>query len=201
MSESAQTSGQHIKKSGWERFLELGPAWITAVCSVIAALAAAGFFAGRLTASPKTSPTSPPVVITKTVTAPAAVAASSPPPRAAPPVTFDGQVAFVSINFDVNPPRSEPTEVAPWTLNFYAPGLNAPIPAREAIWTAATPPTYGQCREWVTTNGGNSSIAIRAGMQLCVESAAGRIIYLQISNVDVSTSEVTAQATVWAPPQ
>jgi hypothetical protein len=39
-------------RHGWARIGELGPAWITAIATLILALTGAGFFAGRVTAGP-----------------------------------------------------------------------------------------------------------------------------------------------------
>jgi hypothetical protein len=45
------SKGQEPSKPHGPRFREIGPAWITAIAALIAALAGAGFFAGRVTAS------------------------------------------------------------------------------------------------------------------------------------------------------
>jgi hypothetical protein len=213
MSESGQTSGQHKKKSGWERFLELGPAWITAVCSVIVALAAAGFFAGRLTASPKTSPTSPPVVITKTVTAPATVAASS--PGAVP--TDTGAVTATSNG----------TEVASYTFtmtaNYTAPlGTTKPTLAQmaeygsgssydiefssefDALYAATgdqmrelpsgSTPTYAACTASTLVPDNEPA---NPGVAFCISETSGLMAGVTVVTTGISPTSVTLKVTLW----
>jgi hypothetical protein len=187
--------------------------WLQVVLGVVTLLVTVGgtgaviHATGSQHLSPTPSPLSTPPVATMTAVAPsAATASSSPgaPPPATPPVIFDDQVSFSDINFDVNPPKAvDLTSGAPYTLDYQSGGtmvggiLSASTGASEAIWTAASPPSYAQCRQWVTTNAGSGQDVIQNGMQLCVESAADRIIYLKIINADTMGGVVTAEAKVW----
>jgi hypothetical protein len=168
------------------------PAWLQVGLAVAALLVAGGGGAAihaAVTHNPSSSPSSSPAIT---------ASSSSTPTGVAPAVIFDNQVAFVAINFDDNPPRSYSNDSSgPWTLNYYAPGLNASFPGREAIWTDASPPSYAECREWAITNSGSNSVTPQNGMKLCVESAGGRVIFLKITDVG-SNSVITADATVWA---
>jgi len=187
------------------------PGWLQVVLGVVTLLVTVGGTGAVIHAtgpqhlSPTPSPT-PPVATTTAVAPSAGTASSSPatPPPATPPVIFDNQVSFSDINFDVNPPKAvELTSGAPYTLDYESGGtmfgriLSASTGASEAIWAAASPPSYAQCRQWVTTNAGSGQDVIQNGMQLCVESAADRIIYLKIINADTMGGVVTAEAKVW----
>jgi hypothetical protein len=213
MSESGQTYGQQTKKSGSKRFLELGPARITAVGLVIVALAAAGFFAGRLTASPKASPTSPPVVITKTVTAPAAVAASS--PGAAPSDTGTATAT------------SNGTEVASYTFtmtaNYTAPlGTTKPTLAQMAAYgsggsydiefssefgalysasgdqmrqlPSGSTPTYAACTASTLVPDNEPA---DPGVAFCINENSGLMAGVTVVTTGVSPTSVTLKVTLW----
>ncbi len=163
------------------------PGWLQVVLGVVTLLVTVGGTGAvihatgsqHLSPTPSPSPLSTPPVATTTAVAPsAATASSSPgaPPPATPPVIFDDQVSFSDINFDVNPPKAvDLTSGAPYTLDYESGGtmaggiLSASTGASEAIWTAASPPSYAQCRQWATTNAGSGQDVIQNGMQLCVE--------------------------------
>src|SRR5438552_43000 len=89
MSNNDQLNQQPTRKSRWTVWAELGPAWISAVTGVLVALTGAGFFVGRVTATPQPEP-QPTTIITRTATVtatPAATAVASSSGSAAPTPT------------------------------------------------------------------------------------------------------------------
>ncbi|GIG55833.1 hypothetical protein Lfu02_02050 [Longispora fulva] len=88
--------GEERRRTGWARLAELGPAWLSSIAAVIAALAAAGFFAGRLTADVSTSAAPPPT------TSPAAVVTTGRAAAIDPPVATPSTSAGVELaSYDV----------------------------------------------------------------------------------------------------
>jgi hypothetical protein len=65
-------------RHGWARLGELGPAWITAIATLILALTGAGFFAGRATATPAKTVTAPARLSEKPSASPAATPREQP---------------------------------------------------------------------------------------------------------------------------
>jgi hypothetical protein len=213
MSESGQTSQQPQKKGAWARFLELGPAWISAIGSLILALGTAGFFAGRASAGPKPSPAPLTHVITKTVTVPATVAASS--PGATPSGTGAASTA------------SNGTEVASYTFTMVA-GYTAPLGTTKP--TLAMMAQYGSGSSYDTEFSGEfdalfpasgeqmlklpsgstpayaactaSTLVIQnepanPGGAFCIDETSGLMAGITVVTTGASPTSVTLKVTLW----
>jgi len=190
-SEQPPPGSEQPPRRGWARILELGPAWISAIATLILALAAAGFFAGRVTA-PTTATTGTPQptqTVPKTVTAPSATNSL---PNSPWSVYYQTQVGIgtVGINFDNNPPSSASADI------FYSGSLlESTSNATLAVWPGSATPTPAQCQNWVTTHPGTSIGTVTVGMQICLKTAQGRPVLLRIQSV--TPDAANGQVTVW----
>lgn len=113
--------GEEPSKPQRPSFREIGPAWITAIAALIAALAGAGFFAGRVTA-PNSSNLSP---------------VSTTTPRATKPIS-----PVSTVNPAISPlETNQPSDGAGALLNAY----KVTIPSNEGIRFGPTPGQPESC--------------------------------------------------------
>ena len=179
-------------RRGWARIGELGPAWITAVAGLIVALAAAGFFAGRVT-TPTPAPTQ-----TVTVQAGQALAAGHTPPPSPSgnsSIYWTGQVGFSSLSglgldFDTKPPSSDQT-----TIVYEGNALQVTANEQLSQWTQSSTPSASDCKLWVTTHPNTEILYPASGMQICIKTDQGRYGLLHIDSAANGQLQVTA--TVW----
>ena len=179
------------QRRGWARMGELGPAWISAIAAVILALAAVGFFAGRVT-TPTPAPTE-----TVTVTGQALAAGHTPPPSPSgnSSIYWTGQVGFslisgLGLDFDTKPPSSDQTTIV-YDGNALQPTANAQL----SRWTQSGTPSASQCQLWVTTHPNTEIIFPASGMQICIKTDQGRYGLLHIDSAANGQLQVTA--TIW----
>ena len=180
------------QRRGWARIGELGPAWITAVAGLIVALAAVGFFAGRVT-TPTPAPTE-----TVTVTAGQALAAGHTPPPSPSgnsSIYWTGQVGFSSLSglgldFDTKPPSSDQT-----TIVYEGNALQVTANEQLSQWTQSSTPSASDCKLWVTTHPNTEILYPASGMQICIKTDQGRYGLLHIDSAANGQLQVTA--TVW----
>jgi hypothetical protein len=181
---------EESQRRGWARIGELGPAWISAIAAVIVALAAAGFFAGRVT-TPTPAPTE-----TVTVTGQALAAGHTPPPSpSGNSIYWTGQVGLselsgLGLDFDTKPPSSDQT-----TIVYQGNTLQATANAQLARWTQSSTPSVSQCQLWVTTHPNATLLYPASGMEICIKTDQGRYGLLQIDSASNDQLQVTA--TIW----
>ena len=171
-------------RRGWARIGELGPAWITAVAGLIVALAAVGFFAGRVT-TPTPAPTE-----TVTVTPGQALTAGH-----NSSTYWTGQVGFSSLSglgldFDTKPPSTDQT-----TIVYEGNALQVTANEQLSQWTQSSTPSASDCKLWVTTHPNTTILSPASGMQICIKTDQGRYGLLHIDSAANGQLQVTA--TIW----
>lgn len=208
MSDFDRYSRRPQKKTGLARLAELGPAWISALAALLAALAAAGFFAGRVSASP--TPTAQPTVfVTTTVTpSPASQADSTGGPSTSSP--------------SVGNTAGNGTELGAYTFrltNGYAAPLGASAPTQAQITQSGTSydvyfngeitagsneriislasgstPTYSAC---TTGTVFEQSPPANQGTAFCIIETSGRVAGVTVASVGNSPYYLVLKVTTW----
>src|ERR1022692_2864642 len=127
---------QPSRHGWWARILELGPAWITAIATVIVALGGVGFFAGRASAPTGTPASTGQPTQTATPSAAATTAGG------AWIVLWRGSVGInnIGLNFDNRPPSSASGDIK------YNGSLSSVSTATLAVWPQSAVPTAALCQ-------------------------------------------------------
>ncbi|MFE0024791.1 hypothetical protein [Amycolatopsis sp. NPDC059021] len=180
-------------KSGWS---EVGPKWITAIAGLITALAGAGFFVGRASATdPKPAPVM--TTATVTVTAPALAPAPQGSTAAQAPtnhsVYFEGDLEFGEYNLDYRTPRpvAEQSIARYVTTNWlHVSGGKT----RLVEWKTDSVPDKNQCGALVDEKGTNEANGLVATSRVCGRTDEGRIFRIDLKNVGVV---IRSHVTVW----
>lgn len=203
-------SSQQEAKSFTDRFMELGPAWIGALATLLVALTSAGFFAGRATTQSAPQPTRT-VTSTVTVTAsPSVGATSSASPAASLGTTADGTL-MGSYTFTLPQYGSAPLGA---TTPDQAQILSGT--GKDVIWNTGaggaplqtgggdqmlslpngSTPTYQMCKTDTLTSGEES---YNAGTAYCIIEATGRIagVVVQSANTAQSPWSLVLHVTIW----
>jgi hypothetical protein len=205
-----QPSDQAKKKGGWDRFAELGPAWITSVATLLVAVTGAGFFAGRITASsaPVIQPTE---IVTKTVTANPVSASQKAVPSTSTGVAsnVDNGTKLGKYSFQLPSGYSAPLgPTAPTQSEIGASGgsydVDWPSPL-EPLYPGndeqmvglpnGSSPTYSSCTSNTTLE---TAAPTDEGTAFCIIETTGRVAGVVVTlAVHSANSYVTLQVTVW----
>jgi hypothetical protein len=202
------------RKSASERFIELGPAWISAISGLLAVLFAAGFFVGRSNGpQAASSPTVRPVktvyvTVTPTVLSSPDVPSGTVPAASASTVggTLLGKYTF-RLPRDGSAPlaATAPTQAqiiagggdVVWQTELGGVPLNAGSGDQIASLPNGTTPTYSACKaDTLMTN----SVSSNPGTSFCIIEGTGKMagVYVQAMNLQQQPYYITLMATVWS---
>ncbi|WP_197319741.1 hypothetical protein [Saccharomonospora sp. NB11] len=182
-------------KSGWG---ELGPKWITAIATLITALAGAGFFLGRSTAPERGGPDPDAEhATTVTVTVPdrdERVTGGPNPPKQGD-VRWKGELTFpndgTGFNFDLVPPNFTAGRfVEIWLDALQVHGDAATV----TVWKSGGVPDEEACAVAVEEDGGTRISTVVKDNQVCGRTYEGRIFRMTILSTD---GPVRADVVVW----
>jgi hypothetical protein len=188
------------------RLADLGPVWITAIATLIAALGTAGFFTGRATATQAAAPTRT-VTVTATPKA-ASPGASSPSASPAAQASSPGDGNLLA-TYDVKLPGGYGTPIgttAP-TQSQFAPGGSGDLYENDGSLIAGngsnkmlslpagTTPTYQACTSDTLFV---SSVPATAASAFCIVET-GRMVGGTVTAVSANTNPIyyTLHITVW----
>lgn len=184
--------GQH--KQGLR---ELGPAWITAISSLIVALTGAGFFAGRVTAHNTANSTAAhPSTVTVVETTPVPVGPATQPAATSlssgPSVYWSGELDWGQYDLDFNPPRDmHDGGLQALESSFYVDGEGVTI----AEWVHNSIPSENDCASVVVSQGSNQTNKLEPNTYVCGKTVDGRTFRVDV--VSVGDSGIRSQTVVW----
>jgi len=197
-------TGNEPPRRGKTRISELGPAWITAIATLIVALTSAGFFAGRATAPAETDAIQPTTTTTSRVTEtpiPPASASSTEIPQGTSNGTQLGSYSInLSAGYYVPLGPTEPTQPQ-FTTNSNTGDIHNngpyifPIGKNKIVsLPGGTTPTYEACTtETLFVN----RVDAKEGTAFCLVET-GRMVGITVTSVNtVSPSYAALQVTVW----
>jgi hypothetical protein len=219
MSDQDQSNQQPAKRRGMGRLAELGPAWISALASLLVALTGAGFFVGRVTATPQPE-AQPTEIITKIVTVtatPVVTATASPSGSATPAPTSGASVAagngvlLGSYRFTLPQNGSAPLgPTAPtqaqilsgtgkdvvWNTDLGGSPLSAGGGDQILSLPNGATPTYQACKADTLTSANES---YNAGTAYCIIEATGKMagVTVETANVAQSPYYLVLRVMVW----
>lgn len=180
--------------SGFQWWRDLPP-WIQVLVAVLTLLLVAGTALGVIHATGS----SPQHQAASASTGPSPTRSTSASASTAPSSTtvrWHGQITIgnFGIELDDLPPI---TNGSSYTFRDVSGALISNGNGTYAPWTGASPPTYGQCHDWVLTNGDASPLPLRSGMELCVRTGGGRTAYVKITSLSSDGFTAHGQAIVW----
>jgi hypothetical protein len=176
------------------RLADLGPAWITAIATLIAALAAAGVFAAHA-ASDNSNGSHPPAAMATHAPSPPAAQTSNPPLTAsAAPTKLWTKSIEISYYYGliIGPTASRPVYyIAVPAPDFAIQGLVVLAHAGHLFDTRADNPTYADC---ASSTAVANDIGVANGVAFCWVGP-GYVVAAVIG--DVTSDDVTMELTVW----
>jgi hypothetical protein len=200
---------QSPKKDRRGRLAELGPAWITAIASLIVALTGAGFFVGRasVTSNPPVSPTATP----KTAPVASSGGSGTSAPPASPSDTASQTTAGVQLGtysfgltngYDapLGPTAPKQSQIMPANVGgSYDIGFNSSVYAGSNEKMIGLPqgstPTYSACSTGTVFETAASPLA--QGTSFCIEETSGDIAGVTITSVGGSPLYTAFKVILW----
>ena len=206
MSEDDQSSRRSSKRAGVERFAELGPAWIAALASLIVALTSAGFFAGRVSATPQIQPTK---IITRTVAVTATPAVSSATPTTGITSRPGNYTPLGEYNFQLSdgdgaplgptrPTQSQITGSCASGISYdsgTSPAEFLPCSDEKFVTLPnGSTPSYSAC---IGLTAFVPHVVAKKGNAFCVIQNTGRVAGVTVTSVNDTPPYVTLKVSLW----